>query len=190
MTTGKVIIFSAPSGSGKTTIVKELLKQFPSLEFSISATSRAPRGEEQNGRDYYFMSSDEFASRADNGEFVEWEEVYSGIRYGTLRTEIARIWDKEHTVVFDVDVVGGMNLKKLFGDQALALFIMPPSLEELRRRLETRATDSPEAISYRLGKAEKEISHAPNFDTIIVNDNLSEAISKATAAIGTFLSND
>ena len=185
---GKVLIFSAPSGSGKTTIVKHLLKRFPELEFSISATSRAPRGEERDGVDYYFMDAVEFMTRVEEGEFVEWEEVYKGTCYGTLRAEIDRIWDRGHVVVFDVDVVGALNIKKLFGDQALSIFIMPPSVAELRVRLEGRGTDSPDAIERRLAKAEQEIAYADRFDRVIVNDDLETAYAEATRVVGDFLS--
>lgn len=184
---GKVLIFSAPSGSGKTTIVKHLLKHFPELEFSISATSRAPRGEEKDGADYYFMDAAEFMARVEEGEFVEWEEVYKGTCYGTLRAEIDRIWDRGHVVVFDVDVVGALNIKKLFGDQALSIFIMPPSVEALRTRLEGRGTDTPEAIERRLAKAEQEIEYAPKFDRVIINDNLEIAYEEAVKVVGDFL---
>ena len=136
MKNGKIIIFSAPSGSGKSTLIGHLLKRFPQLEFSISATSRAPRGSEVNGKEYYFLTNEEFKNKVAAGEFVEWEEVYAGTCYGTLRSELKRIWDKGHVIVFDVDVKGGVNLKKIFGDDALSIFIMPPSVEELRRRLE------------------------------------------------------
>lgn len=184
---GKVLIFSAPSGSGKTTIVRHLLERFPELEFSISATSRAPRGEERDGVDYYFMDASEFAARVEAGEFVEWEEVYAGTCYGTLRAEIDRIWDREHVVVFDVDVVGALNIKKLFGNQALSVFIMPPSVKVLRARLEGRGTDSPEAIERRLAKAEQEIAYAPKFDRVIVNDDLEVAYAEARRVVGDFL---
>lgn len=184
---GKVLIFSAPSGSGKTTIVKHLLKHFPELEFSISATSRAPRGEEKDGVDYYFMDAAEFAARVEEGEFVEWEEVYKGTCYGTLRAEIERIWDRDHVVVFDVDVVGALNIKKLFGDQALSIFIMPPSADALRSRLEGRGTDSPEAIERRLAKAQQEIEYAPKFDRVIINDDLKTAYAEAVQVVGDFL---
>lgn len=184
---GKVLIFSAPSGSGKTTIVKHLLKHFPELEFSISATSRAPRGAEKDGVDYYFMDAAEFMARVEQGEFVEWEEVYQGTCYGTLRAEIDRIWDRGHVVVFDVDVVGALNIKKLFREQALSVFIMPPSVKELRRRLEGRGTDTPEAIERRLAKAEQEIGYAPRFDRIIINDDLETAYEEAVQVVGDFL---
>ena len=181
------MIFSAPSGSGKTTIVRHLLERCPELEFSISATSRAPRGAERDGVDYYFMDDAEFRARVEQGEFVEWEEVYAGTCYGTLRAEIDRIWDREHVVVFDVDVVGALNIKKLFGDQALSIFIMPPSVEVLRARLEGRGTDSPEAIERRLAKAEQEIAYASKFDRVIVNDDLETAYAEARRVVGDFL---
>lgn len=140
---GKVIIFSAPSGSGKTTIVRRLLARYPQLEFSISATSRAPRGEERDGTDYYFLPQEEFMRAVAENRFVEWEEVYEGTCYGTLRSEVERIWQQGHVIVFDVDVLGGINLKRIFGGDACSVFIMPPSVEELRRRLEGRGTDAP-----------------------------------------------
>ena len=183
----KALIFSAPSGSGKTTIVKSLLERISGLEFSISATSRASRGDEKDGRDYYFMSGEEFMLRVEEGEFLEWEEVYSGIYYGTLRAEIKRIWDREHTVIFDIDVMGGMNLKKLFGDDALSIFVMPPSLEALRKRLISRGTDSPEAIEKRMAKAATELEVADSFDKVIINDSLEEAVSETEKVIINFL---
>jgi len=158
MKQGKIVIFSAPSGSGKTTIVKHLLSKGLNMEFSVSACSRAPRGQEQNGVDYYFLTAEEFRQRIDNDEFVEWEEVYAGRFYGTLKTELTRIWSKGNHVLFDVDVKGGINLKKKFGDNALSVFVMPPSIDELRRRLVGRATDAPEEIERRIAKAEEEIS--------------------------------
>ena len=144
---GKLVIFSAPSGSGKTTIVRELLQRFPRLEFSVSATSRAPRGKERNGVDYFFLSPEEFRQAVQEDKFVEWEEVYSGTCYGTLRSEMERIWQKGNVIVFDVDVIGGLNLKRIFSDRACAIFIMPPSIETLRERLVKRGTDSPEMPS-------------------------------------------
>lgn len=183
----KVIIFSAPSGSGKTTIVRHLLEVFPQLKFSVSATSRAPRGEERNGVDYHFLSAEQFATAVEAEKFVEWEEVYAGTCYGTLRSEVDRIWYDGNVVVFDVDVVGGINLKKKFGDSALALFIMPPSIDELRRRLEGRATDSTEAIERRVAKAQVELEYAEKFDRVIVNDNLDQAYSEARKLIEEFL---
>lgn len=182
-----MVIFSAPSGSGKTTIVRELLKRFPQFEFSISATSRQPRGVEQNGVDYYFLSGDEFRERVERGEFVEWEEVYAGTCYGTLRSEMERIWQKGNVIVFDVDVMGGINLKRLFADDACSIFIMPPSIEELERRLRGRGTDSEEVIRKRISKADFELSKAPEFDHVVVNDTLAEAVEEATHIIETFL---
>lgn len=187
MKNGKIIIFSAPSGSGKSTLIGHLLKRFPQLEFSISATSRAPRGSEVNGKEYYFLSNEEFKNKVAAGEFVEWEEVYTGTCYGTLRSELKRIWDKGHVIVFDVDVKGGVNLKKIFGDDALSIFIMPPSVEELRRRLEKRGTDTPETIAKRVAKAEEEITYAPLFDKIVVNDSLETAIADATRITESFI---
>ena len=184
---GKLIIFSAPSGSGKTTIVRELLRRIPQLEFSISATSRAPRGTERDGVDYYFLSPDEFRRAVDEERFVEWEEVYPGICYGTLRSEVDRIWEKGSVIVFDVDVKGGVNLKKTFGANALSVFIMPPSVEELRRRLVGRGTDSAETIEKRVAKAEQEIAHAPQFDRVIVNDSLEEAVAEAEKTVAEFI---
>ena len=184
---GKLVIFSAPSGSGKTTIVKQLLKRFPQFEFSISATSRQPRGQEQNGVDYHFMSNEEFKERVARGEFVEWEEVYAGTCYGTLKSEMERIWAKGNVIIFDVDVMGGINLKKLFGEDACSMFIMPPSVEELERRLRGRGTDTEEVIQKRIAKAEFELSKAPEFDHIVVNDVLEDAVEEATAIISNFL---
>ena len=184
---GKLVIFSAPSGSGKTTIVKQLLKRFPQFEFSISATSRQPRGQEQNGVDYHFMSNEEFKERVARGEFVEWEEVYAGTCYGTLKSEMERIWAKGNVIIFDVDVMGGINLKKLFGEDACSMFIMPPSVEELERRLRGRGTDTEEVIQKRIAKAEFELSKAPEFDHIVVNDVLEVAVEEATAIISNFL---
>ena len=183
----RLIIFSAPSGSGKTTIVRELLKLFPQFEFSISATSRLPRGEEKHGVDYYFLTNDEFRSRVANGEFVEWEEVYAGTCYGTLRSEMERIWAKGNIIIFDVDVMGGINLKRLFGDKACSIFIMPPSLEELERRLRGRGTDAEEVSAKRIGKASFELSKSSEFDFTVVNDKLDEAVKEATSIIRNFI---
>lgn len=184
---GKLIIFSAPSGSGKTTIVRRLMGEIEGLEFSVSATSRAPRGAEQHGRDYYFFSAEEFDRLVAEDSFVEWEEVYAGTKYGTLRSELERIWAKEHTILFDVDVKGGVRLKEIFGDKALSIFIMPPSVEELRRRLEGRATDSPEKIAQRVAKADEELGYAPRFDVTVVNDNLDEAVAQVRKAVEEFI---
>lgn len=184
---GKLIIFSAPSGSGKTTIVRELLKRFPRLEFSISATSRAPRGTERNGVDYYFLSPREFRQAIDEQRFVEWEEVYTGTYYGTLRSELERIWGKGNAILFDVDVLGGINLKRIFGADACSVFIMPPSVEELERRLNERGTDTPEVIAKRVAKAEFELTKAPEFDHVVVNDDLGDAVKQAEEIVRRFL---
>jgi guanylate kinase len=183
----KVIIFSAPSGSGKTTIVHELLKRYPQFEFSISATSRAPRGAEQYGLDYYFLTEEEFLRRIEADAFVEWEAVYAGTHYGTLRSEVDRIWSKGNVIIFDVDVVGGVNLKKIFGNKACSVFIMPPSVEELERRLIGRGTDAPEVIAKRVAKAGQEIERAPEFDHVVVNDDLQRAIADTCAIIDNFI---
>ena len=184
---GKLLIFSAPSGSGKTTIVRRLLEQFSNLEFSISATSRAPRGVEQNGVDYYFLSAEEFAETVAADKFVEWEEVYKGTCYGTLRSEMERIWNKGNVIVFDVDVMGGIRLKEIFGEQALSIFVMPPSIEELRKRLEGRGTDAPEVIEKRIAKASFELTKAPEFDRQIVNDDLEVAVAECIEVIKNFI---
>ena len=184
---GKLIIFSAPSGSGKSTIIQSLLNRNLNLSFSISATSRAPRGTEKNGVEYYFISPEEFRQRIANGEFLEYEEVYAGKYYGTLKSEVERILNSGRNVIFDVDVVGGLNIKKYYGDQALTLFIQPPSIEELKRRLNHRATDAPEVIASRIAKAEYELSFAPKFDRIIVNDILEKAQEEAYQTIRQFL---
>lgn len=177
MKKGKIIILSAPSGTGKSTIIAELMKD-PSLrlEFSISATSRQPRGAEQNGREYYFLTPEEFDRKIEAGEFVEWEEVYHGTKYGTLRSEVERVVQNGHNLIMDIDVKGALNVKKQFGEEALAIFIMPPSVEELEKRLRSRNTDTEESIQKRLQKAEYELSFAPEFDTAVVNDNLHEAV--------------
>lgn len=187
---GKVIIFSAPSGSGKSTIVNYLLSLNLGLEFSISATSRAPRGSEKDGVEYYFLSTEEFERRIAADEFVEHEEVYKGCYYGTLRSEVERIWGQGHTIVFDVDVKGGLNLKKIFGSQALTVFIQPPSIDELRRRLVGRGTDSPEKIEQRIAKAGEELTYATQFDTVVVNDDLSTAQAEAEEKVRAFIAND
>ena len=183
----KVIIFSAPSGSGKTTIDHELLKRYPQFEFSISATSRAPRGAERDGVDYYFITEEEFLRRIEADAFVEWVAVYAGTHYGTLRSEVDRIWSKGNVIIFDVDVVGGVNLKNIFGDKACSIFIMPPSIEELERRLVGRGTDAPEVIAKRVAKAGQEIERAPEFDHVVVNDDLQRAIADTCAIIDNFI---
>ena len=185
---GKVIIFSAPSGSGKTTIVRELLKRFPQFELSVSATSRAPRGCERHGCDYHFMTHEEFMRAVAEDRFVEWEEVYQGTCYGTLRSEVERIWAKGNIIVFDVDVIGGINLKRIFGADACSVFIMPPSIEELERRLELRGTDAPEVIAKRVAKAEFEPTKAPEFDLVVVNDVLDTAVAEVERIVRDFLS--
>ncbi|WP_244824918.1 guanylate kinase [Carboxylicivirga mesophila] len=184
---GKLIIFSAPSGAGKSTIVQALLNKGFDLEFSISATSRAPRGNEKHGVEYYFLSPEEFKKRINQDDFLEWEEVYENTFYGTLKSEVERICSKGHNIVFDVDVVGGVNIKKMYGDKALSLFIQPPSVEELRNRLLNRGTDSAEKIAMRIAKAEKELAFAPDFDKVIVNDNLEQALQATEAALNDFL---
>lgn len=184
---GKLIIFSAPSGAGKTTIVHAIIEKLPELEFSISATSRAPRHTEINGRDYYFLSGDEFQKACDEDLFVEWEEVYAGTRYGTLKSEVERIWDKGNIIMFDVDVIGGIRLKKIFGDKAMSVFVMPPSVNALRERLTGRGTDSAETIEKRIAKAEYELSYAEQFDYVIVNDDLQTAITEVEELVAGFI---
>jgi guanylate kinase len=184
---GKVVIFSAPSGAGKTTIVQHLLKVFPDLEFSISACSREIRRGETYGVDYYYLTVDEFKEKITNNEFAEWEEVYKDNFYGTLKSEIERIWRNEKHIIFDMDVIGGLNLKKQFGDKALAVFVMPPSLEHLENRLKMRETETPESIARRMGKAELELKSAGKFDKIIHNDDLEKALEEAENIVGAFL---
>jgi guanylate kinase len=184
--TGKCLIFSAPSGSGKTTIVKQLLKNDLNLEFSVSATSRQPREGEVNGKDYYFLSPDLFTEKIEKGDFIEWEEVYQGTYYGTLKSEIERIWEKGNNVIFDVDVVGGVNLKKIFGREALSVFIQPPSLEVLEQRLKNRATETDESLKKRLSKAAWEMEFAPKFDVVLVNDELEATCAKVLEQVRNF----
>ena len=184
---GKLIIFSAPSGSGKSTIIKYLLEQHLNLAFSISATSRPPRGEEKNGVDYYFLSPEEFREKIANNEFLEYEEVYADRYYGTLKSSVEQQIKAGQNVVFDVDVVGGCNIKQAFGKQALSIFIQPPSIEALRHRLVGRGTDTAEVIEDRLAKAEYELTFAPRFDKIIINDDLHKAQEEALQIIKDFL---
>jgi guanylate kinase len=184
---GKCIIISAPSGAGKTTIVQALLKDMNQLAFSISACSREPRGKEENGIDYYFLSKEDFQKRISENAFLEWEEVYEGMFYGTLKSELSRIWGEGKTVIFDVDVVGGIHLKQIMAEKALSIFIQPPSMEELERRLTTRNTDSVEKINMRLAKAKQEIEQAKDFDVIVVNDQLDLAIQTVHSAISSFI---
>ncbi|MDE6089700.1 MAG: guanylate kinase [Duncaniella sp.] len=188
MTKGKIIIISAPSGSGKSTIISALLERGEiDMQFSISATNRPPRGEEQHGVNYYFLSDEEFHHAIDSDAFVEFEEVYPGRFYGTLKSEVSRITDDGHNVILDIDVKGGVNVKKLYGEKAISIFIQPPSIESLRQRLTGRGTDAPEAIEQRLAKAEYELSFAPEFDCIVVNDELEKAIAETDAKIKAFL---
>ncbi|HEK22139.1 MULTISPECIES: guanylate kinase [unclassified Mucilaginibacter] len=187
MKEGKLVIFSAPSGAGKTTIVHHLLRKMPELEFSISATTRQPRGDEQHGKDYYFISKEEFLHRIAKKQFVEFEEVYTGTFYGTLRTEIERIWQTGKTVIFDIDVEGGMHLKRKYQHQALAIFVQPPSLEVLIERLSGRGTDSTEKLQERFAKAEKELNYAPQFDIILKNYDLETACKEAEDLVTRFI---
>jgi len=177
---GKALIFSAPSGSGKTTIVKHLLQQNADLGFSISASTRDRRGRtEQDGKDYYFLTPEEFKKKIDNNEFIEWEEVYAGNYYGTLKSEIQRIWDGGKNVIFDVDVQGGLNLKKYFGEKALAIFVKVPSVEVLKARLQDRGTETEESLSRRLFKANFEMSFQDKFDVVLVNETLTTSLAEA-----------
>ena len=185
---GKVVIFSAPSGAGKSTIVNHLLGKYPELEFSISATSRAPRGNEQNGKEYYFFSADQFRKMIAEDKFVEHEEVYPGSFYGTLKSEVERIWAKGHVIVFDIDVKGGVNVKRIFKDKAFSVFIQAPSVEVLRQRLIGRGTDSEEAIEKRVEKAASEMEFAAGkFDYVLVNDDLDTALAEADKVVGQFI---
>jgi len=185
---GKLIIFSAPSGSGKTTIVKQLLKEEKyNLCFSISATSRLPRHNEVDGRDYYFLTPEDFRARVEADAFLEWEEVYADKYYGTLKSEVERLLNEGRNVVFDVDVVGGLNIKKYYGDKALAVFVQPPSVEELKKRLTARATDDAATIKSRIDKAEYELTFSDKFDVIIVNDVLETAVANTKSTIDEFL---
>ncbi len=184
---GKVIVISAPSGCGKSTIISAVReKPGMDLQFSVSATNRAPRPGETDGVSYYFLSDDEFRRRLDAGDFVEYCEVYPGRFYGTLKSEVERTRDEGHDVILDIDVVGGVNVKDIFGDDAMSIFIMPPSVEELRRRLENRGTDSEERIAERVGRAEYEIGFAPRYDKVVVNDRLEEAVEETTRLIAEF----
>ncbi|NVJ63301.1 MAG: guanylate kinase [Flavobacteriaceae bacterium] len=185
---GKLFVFSAPSGSGKSTIVNHLLSiDELNLAFSISATSRAPRGEEKDGEHYYFMSADEFKSHIEKDDFLEWEEVYQNNFYGTLKSEVERIWKMGKHVVFDIDVIGGLNIKKQFPEQTLSIFIMPPSVEELRNRLVKRSTETAEKIEMRVAKAAKELESASSFDVVITNDELDKALVEAEQTVANFI---
>jgi len=187
MPEGKAVIISAPSGAGKSTIIRHLLDSGLNLEFSVSATTRQPREGEKDGVDYYFLTVEEFKNKIRNGEFVEWEEVYENHFYGTLRCELERIWSKNKHVLFDVDVKGGISLKKIFGNRALSIFIMPPSIKELEERLKKRGTDSPEKIRIRIEKAGVEMQSAGMFDKIVVNEDLEKAKKEAYSIIKNFL---
>jgi guanylate kinase len=188
---GKAIIFSAPSGSGKTTIVKHLLENNPDLGFSISASTRDKRGRtEQNGKDYYFLTPHDFKKKIDNDEFVEWEEVYEGNFYGTLKSEVERIWKEGKNVIFDVDVKGGLNLKKFFGDKGLAIFVKVPSLDVLKTRLNDRGTETPESLSRRLFKAEFEMGFSDRFDVVLLNESLEKSLAEAQHLYDDFRKSD
>lgn len=187
MAQGKLLILSAPSGSGKSTLISYLLTQHLNLHFSISATSRPPRGTEQDGVEYFFLTPEEFRRRVEAGEFLEYEEVYTDRYYGTLKSQVERQLAEGQHIIFDVDVVGGCNIKEFYGDRALSLFIQPPSIEALRRRLEGRGTDTPEVIESRIQKAAYELSFAPRFDRVIVNDDLEKAKAEILSAVRDFL---
>ncbi len=186
---GKLIIISAPSGAGKSTIIRHLLASGINLEFSISATTRAPRGKEKNGVEYYFLSIGDFRNRVSRNDFIEWEEVYRDQLYGTLKSEIDRIWSHGNHVLFDVDVKGGIHLKEIFRHDAISIFIMPPSIGELEKRLKRRGTDSPEKIKMRVAKATEEMKLADQFDNIVVNDNLQQAESEVYSIVKSFIEN-
>ncbi|MBP5764360.1 MAG: guanylate kinase [Bacteroidales bacterium] len=190
MAKGKLMIFSAPSGSGKSTLVQYLMQQNPNLAFSISCTSRAPRGTEKDGVEYYFLTPDEFRRRIASDDFLEYEEVYTDKFYGTLKSEVERLSNAGKTVLFDVDVKGGVNIKKYYGDRALSIFVQPPSIEELSRRLHSRGTDAEEVIQTRLEKAAYELTFAPQFDRIVVNDNLDDAKAEVLKLMNEFLSDE
>ncbi len=184
---GKVLIISAPSGSGKTTVVNHLLESFDCFAFSVSATTRAPRGTEKDGEAYYFITEAEFRRRIAADAFIEYEEVYKGVLYGTLKSEVDRIWKQGNVILFDVDVKGGVNLKKYFGKDALSIFVKAPSIKEIRRRLEKRGTDSPEFIDERVRKARIEMMYQPKFDHILLNDDLATCLAEADRVVGDFL---
>ena len=184
---GKVIIFSAPSGAGKTSIVRALLAKIASLEFSISACSRAPRPNEVQGKDYFFIPTHEFKNKISRGDFLEWEEVYTNHFYGTLNSELSRIWSESKTVIFDVDVKGGINIKEKLGDAALSIFVMPPSIDELENRLRSRKTESEDKIQQRISKANEELDDAKHFDIVLENDNFDIAVEEAESIVQNFI---
>lgn len=183
----KVIIVTAPSGAGKTTIVRHLLEQITELSFSVSATTRPKRGHEVDGKDYYFLSDENFQSRIDAGDFLEWEEVYSGSRYGTLRLEVDRLWSQGKSVIFDVDVKGALNLKKAYPEQSLAIFIQPPSVDALEQRLRKRETEDESSLQKRLGRSKAELEYAAQFDHVLINDHLETALEEALRLVERFL---
>lgn len=186
--TDKLIVFSAPSGSGKTTIVRHLLEQTDlPLAFSISATTRAPRGTEKDGEDYYFLSPEAFKSKIEKGEFLEYEEVYPGLFYGTLASEVKRLWNEKKAVLFDIDVMGGMSIKKSFPAETLTVFVQPPSIKTLEKRLRSRNTDTEETLQIRLSKAQQELEQAQAFDEIVINDDLATALSQTEELVRSFL---
>ena len=187
MKTGKLIVFSAPSGSGKTTLVQHLLSQSLPLGFSISATSRAPRGKEQNGIDYHFMTPKKFQEKIQQDAFLEYEEVYQGLYYGTLLSELNRLWNQEKHILFDIDVIGGLNIKKKYPNNTLAIFVLPPSIKILEERLKKRATDSEETIQKRIQKAQMEIEYAPKFDTVLINKDLKTAKKEVVQVVRNFI---
>ena len=184
---GKLIIFSAPSGAGKTTIVHHILKKFGEIEFSVSACSRKKRIGEKEGKDYYFLGVNGFKEKIKNNAFVEWQEVYENHFYGTLKSEIDRIWAKGHHVIFDVDVVGGLNLKKIYGERALSIFVMAPSIKDLEERLKLRDTETTESIARRMAKAEKEMGFSAEFDYILMNDDMQQALNDAEQLVADFI---
>lgn len=187
MREGKALIFSAPSGAGKTTIVRHLMSVIPDLDFSISATTRSPREGEQHGEDYYFLEQEDFRKKIDSDQFLEWEEVYAGTYYGTLKSELERIWTANRHVVFDVDVEGGLNLKQALGDRALSIFVKVRNLEVLRNRLKDRGSESDESLDRRVQKAEIEMSYEDRYDYVLINDDLAEAKKLAESEVNTFI---
>lgn len=186
-TKGKLVLFAAPSGSGKTTIVRHLLRKFPQLAFSVSATTRTCRADEQDGRDYYFLSKEDFLDKVAAGAFVEWEEVYGGQYYGTLRSEIERIWQKGLHVIFDVDVKGALKLKEAYPDCSLSVFVKPPGMEVVRERLMSRGSETPETLAIRMSRVEEELAYEPLFDKVLLNEVLATALSEAEVLVATFL---